>query len=232
LLLLLSRESLSISVSSSLLASAVAAAQLGKAGAAVTAGAVSVRAWEWAAAALKSGPVWRPGTAATVGLAAATVLLVALCAWQLSPAWAGFRGGRTSYRCAGGAALQHDRELVQGTWVLAAQERNGRRDAPDSIKGCKVVIELDEATFFTRDRRENWRFGVDTKADRHWIDLVQGGLVRQGIYKLQDETLTLCLALPGEKRPADFSTASETRCTLHTYRRETGGVSGNGPTPP
>jgi len=47
----------------------------------------------------------------------------------------------------------------------------------------------------------------------------QGGLVRQGIYQLEDETLTLCLAPPGEKRPADFTPRPETRHALLVYRR-------------
>jgi uncharacterized protein (TIGR03067 family) len=220
LLLLLSRESLTVTVSSSLVAAAVAAAQFGKAGAAVTAGAVSARAREWAAVMLKSGPVWRLGTAAKAALAATTVLLGVLCVWQLSSARAGFLGGRHGTRSASGACWGPERTQFQGTWILVSRERGGRRESADAVKGAKLVIELDEATFIKDRPGGTWRFGVDNKAGRHWIDLVQGGQVCQGIYQLQDETLTLCLALPGERRPGDFSAAPETRCTLATYRRE------------
>jgi RNA polymerase sigma factor (sigma-70 family) len=233
LLLLLSRESLTISVSSTLVAAAVAAAQFGKAGAAVTAGVVSTRAWEWAAVVLKSSPVWRFGATAKAALAAATILLSVLCVWQLSPAWAGFFGSRHGTRSSAAVCWGSERTQLQGAWLLTSSERGGRRDHPEVLKGAKLVIELDEAIFFFKDRRgDSWRFGLDTKADHHWIDLVQGGQLRQGIYKLQDETLTLCLALPGEKRPSDFSAAPETRCWLLTYRREGVTASMNGPTSP
>jgi len=223
LLLLLSRESLSSTVSSTLVAATVAAAQLGKAGAAATAGVVSARAWEWAAVVLKGGPGWRLGVPAKAALAAATVLLSVLCIWQISPAWAGLLGGRHRTKSPASACWGTDRAQLQGTWLALSNERGGRRDAPEASKGAaKLVIELDEAIFYQNRRSESWRFGLDSRADHHWIDLVQGGLVRQGIYKLQDDTLTLCLALPGEKRPTDFSAAPETRCWLQTYRRDTG----------
>jgi RNA polymerase sigma factor (sigma-70 family) len=228
LLILLSRESLTVTVSSSLVAAAVAAAQLGKAGAAVTAGVVSARALEWAGALLTSGPVWRLGTVTKAVLAASTILLGVLCVWQLSPAAAGFLGGRRGTREMG--CWNQERAQIQGTWLLTAIERGGKREPTD--KGAKLVIELDEATFFSNRQAVSWRFGLDPKADRHWIDLVQGGQVRQGIYKLQDETLTLCLAPPGEKRPAEFSTAPETRCMLYTYRREVVAINTNGATSP
>jgi RNA polymerase sigma factor (sigma-70 family) len=229
LLLLLSHESLTVSVSSSLVAATVAAAQLGKASLAVTAGSVSSRALEWAAAALSSGPMWRLGTAAKLALATATICVGVLCAWQFTPAWSQTRPGR-----AGGTTLHwgRDRARIQGTWVLVSSDRNGRRDPAETAKGVKIIIELDEATFVARERRDTWRFGLDARASHHWIDLVQGGLVRQGIYRLQEDALTLCLAPPGEKRPTDFITTPETRWTLLSYRRESGGINPNGPSPP
>jgi RNA polymerase sigma factor (sigma-70 family) len=230
LLLLLSRESCSVTVSTSLVAAAVAAAQLGKAGAAVTVGVVSGRALEWAAVMLKTAPVWRLSAAVKAVLATTTVLLGVLCAWQLSSAksgflWGGRHGGRNSSSACWGP--ERAQAQVQGTWVLVSSERGGRRDAADAVKGAKLVIELDEATFLKDRRGDTWRFGLDNKADRHWIDLVQGGKVQQGLFKLQDETLTLCLAPPGERRPGDFLTAPETRWILYTYRREAGAGNSN-----
>jgi len=233
LLLLLSHKELTITVSTMLAVAAVSAAHLSKTGVAVATGVVSARAWEWASLALKTEPVWHLSVMTKAGIAAATLLVGVLLSLQLAAGWTGTGGGG----CHGSSSLPKpcqtpDRESMQGTWLLATSERGGRRDPPEALQGVQVQIEQDEITFLASDRRETWRFGVDARVEYRWIDLAQGSVLRQGIYKLQDETLILCLALPGDKRPTDFKSGPGTRHTLSTYRREAGTACANGTTPP
>ncbi len=41
-----------------------------------------------------------------------------------------------------------------------------------------------------------------------------------GIYKLDDDTLTICMAAAGESRPGEFKAEKGSTCTLRTFRRE------------
>ena len=70
-------------------------------------------------------------------LAAATVMLGVLCAWQLSPARAGFWGGRYGARSPSSVCSGQDKSLIQGTWHLASKESGGRLIPPE--KGAKLV---------------------------------------------------------------------------------------------
>jgi uncharacterized protein (TIGR03067 family) len=40
-----------------------------------------------------------------------------------------------------------------------------------------------------------------------------------GIYRFDDESLTICMASPGKPRPADFKADKGSGCTLRVFRR-------------
>jgi RNA polymerase sigma-70 factor (ECF subfamily) len=220
LLLFLSRETVTVTVSNALLTATVAAVQLTKTGAlcaTAATGIVSARAWAWAAAVPKAASAGRRLGPAVMkaGVAVATLLVGVLVTWQLCAAPWGSKGRNRAGACSVSCST-HDRELIQGTWVPTSDERG----QPDVARGPKIVVELEEVSFLVKDRRDTWRYGIDPRAEPRWIDLMQGNQIRQGIYKLEGDTLTLCLAPPGEKRPAEFTGAAEKRYTFAVYRRE------------
>jgi uncharacterized protein (TIGR03067 family) len=218
LLLFFSRESAAVQVSGALLGAAVAAGQAGPAGAAAAAGLVSERALAWAALAMKSAAPVR------YVVAAVTILLAVLCAWQLSPAWEGSLPAGSGAGGAASASATGDRTALQGSWLLISAERNGRRAPAEALTHANLVINSINVIFVTGSGPEGWLWELDSNSEPRGIDLTQarGGLVRRGIYKLEDEALTLCLAPPGEKRPADLTAGPETGCTLLVYRRDAG----------
>ncbi|MBI1790850.1 MAG: TIGR03067 domain-containing protein [Acidobacteria bacterium] len=46
------------------------------------------------------------------------------------------------------------------------------------------------------------------------------GRTALGIYKIEDDVLTICRAAPGKARPSEFSSQPGSGHTLMTYRRE------------
>jgi RNA polymerase sigma factor (sigma-70 family) len=210
LLLFLSRETATVPVSGALLSAAMAAAQFGQAGATVAAGTVSERALSWASLAIKSAGSAKPfGAAAKIGAVAATVLLGVLCAWQLSSAWEG--SGPGSDGMAAACGVSPEGKALEGTWKLVPDGRG----APARVDFGMSFVVFDSA------EEKKWMWQLDLNSDPHGIELtpLQGGQGRQGIFRLEDETLTLCLARPGEPRPADFAAGLGSGHELLVFRR-------------
>lgn len=210
LLLYLSRETVTAPVSGALLSAALAAAQFGRSGATVAAGTVSERALSWATLAMKSAGSAKPfGAAAKVGAVAATVLVGVLCAWELSPAWDGSSPGSGGTAAACGPSPEG--KALTGTWRLVPEGRG----AP-----ARIDFDMTYAVFDSAEEKK-WVWQLDLNSDPHGIELtpLQGGPSRQGTFRLDGETLTLCLAQPGEPRPAAFDAGPGTGLDLLVYRR-------------
>ena len=115
-------------------------------------------------------------------------------------------------------ALSGDLKKLQGTWVSTA----------DNAQESRWVFEGKKSTTTAGGREYVCEVKVDPKATPHpTIDfmVIEGeddseGKTSHGIYKLEGDTLTLCVTLPGVgSRPTEFK-AVEEESHLFNLKRE------------
>jgi len=133
--------------------------------------------------------------------------------------------------CAGvlfaSAAIVADADLkaLEGTWVIDAATLDGR-DHGDDFKGMKLILKGSNYTIQFAENSDKGTFTLNAEKSPKWIDIKTGakgpffGKTLPGIYKIDDDTLILCLHGDGKTRPGEFDAKSKTRNMLLTYKRE------------
>ena len=114
----------------------------------------------------------------------------------------------------------------QGTWVCTSFESDGKKTKEEVFKTITRTVE-DDHIVWKRDGKPfaGTTFEIDPKTDPKTIDVIpDGGPSRDkhvlGIYKLDGETLTLCMAAPDAPRPKLFEAKEGSKPTLMTFRRQ------------
>jgi RNA polymerase sigma-70 factor (ECF subfamily) len=113
-------------------------------------------------------------------------------------------------------AAKTDLEKLQGTWVAVSLESGGGKAAEEEVKGLTLVVKDDKATMTSPDgRTDDGVLKLDPGKTPKEIDLVvnEGGQdkAHPGIYKLEGDTLTLCVSHPPDERPGAFATKDGAR---------------------
>jgi uncharacterized protein (TIGR03067 family) len=111
---------------------------------------------------------------------------------------------------------KEDRDQFQGTWEVVKLEQTGQ-DFADWVKGESptMTYDGDKYTFKGKTVLERGEFKLDPKAKIPTLDytITEGehkGKRQLGIYKLEGDTLTLCLAQEGaDTRPTTFTTRAD-----------------------
>ncbi len=110
-----------------------------------------------------------------------------------------------------------DLKVMQGTWQLTKGVTNGR---PRKTEGVMILVA--ENTLKTRDGKDeqSGTFKLNGKKNPKEIDLVfpkgKGFRPRPGIYKLEQDVLTLCFTSSNNKRPTRFD---EKEGTLLVFKK-------------
>jgi RNA polymerase sigma factor (sigma-70 family) len=114
-----------------------------------------------------------------------------------------------------------EEEKIRGTWVFTSAERGNV--AADRFKDLKATF-TDDGKWITHlpdgDREGTYKLNTAKKPTE--IDLVNGkGNTMLGIYKLEKDTLTICLGEEDvEERPTEFASKEGTRVILLVLQRE------------
>ena len=131
------------------------------------------------------------------------------------------RAARTS-----GKLVEEELARFRGTWQLVSAETDGVKAPKDRTDKIRVVIEGSRHTVIFGDQEvvHSVPFAVDpTTTPKSVTDtLVDGpdkGKQIKGIYKLEGDTMTSCVAKVGEDRPAEFASKPGSGHTLRVFRR-------------
>jgi uncharacterized protein (TIGR03067 family) len=117
-----------------------------------------------------------------------------------------------------------DLDALQGTWHLVSLEVDGRAMPAVDAAGAHIVIT--RGTFVSVGMSGTYEGTVEvdqTKTPRQ-IDLTftaghAAGTRNPGIYRLDGDAWTLCLATRGSRRPRTFATMPASGLALETFRR-------------
>jgi uncharacterized protein (TIGR03067 family) len=123
-------------------------------------------------------------------------------------------------------AIKVELKKHQGTWVATSSIYDDQA-APEAIVRSIKRIVTDDHVVWERDgkRFAGTKIELDLSRDPKTIDLIPDGGPHRGerilgIYKLEDDKLTICTAGAGQPRPKEFKAGKSSGCTLQTFRRE------------
>ncbi len=118
-----------------------------------------------------------------------------------------------------------ERARHQGAWAVVSLVRDGVAAPADVVAPIRRVVEEDHVVW-RRDGKNfaGTKFEVDPSKSPRAIDLIpDGGPARDrrvlGIYRLDGDDLTICVADPGGPRPSAFEAGPGSKQTLQTFRR-------------
>jgi uncharacterized protein (TIGR03067 family) len=113
----------------------------------------------------------------------------------------------------GGEAEKKDLQLLQGDWVMKSSERDGKKMPDELVKTFTRTVKKNSYTArWEDDQGAHSVSGVitldPTKTPKH-VDVVLSdgpskGKTMLAIYKLDGDTQTICVAVPGQARPTAF----------------------------
>jgi uncharacterized protein (TIGR03067 family) len=119
-----------------------------------------------------------------------------------------------------------DRDTIQGRWKLVSIERGGKPIASRTEPNDKMtlVIEGDRYDWTSGDVPMEGTYTLDPNKTLKEIDVTpiggpNRGRTLKGIYKIEGDTLKVCLAGPGEERATEFESKEGSRHSFYIMRR-------------
>ena len=125
-------------------------------------------------------------------------------------------------------AFTKELKAMAGTWRPISAENNGNKSPEDILKETRWI----------RDANGKWAFQRGDKTVLEWtvrkidatkrpktidVEVTAGphkGMVYQGIYELDGDTLRICFAMPERtERPTEFSARKGSNSALSEFRR-------------
>ena len=123
-------------------------------------------------------------------------------------------------------AVKEELERHQGTWLATSSIYDGQEAPAEVVRSITRTVDEDHVVW-KRDGKSfaGTRIELDPSRDPKAIDVIpDGGKDRGervlGIYKLEGDRLTICMAAPGQPRPKAFQADKGSGCTLRTFTRQ------------
>jgi RNA polymerase sigma factor (sigma-70 family) len=117
-----------------------------------------------------------------------------------------------------------DKDGLQGTWVPMSAEQDGKQ-VPEEVlkdKNFEMVFTADKVNLPVKGEQvASYKINPDKKPKE--IDLLVGEekTARKGIYRLEEDTLTLCVPeAAGAERPTEFATKEGTKHILIVLKKK------------
>jgi len=114
---------------------------------------------------------------------------------------------------------------LMGDWLLLQINRNGEDIDLDNLEGA--IRHIGSSNYSIKPMSGTTitgRYTVDPTADPRTIEMMvdngrfEGGTLK-GIYRVEDDRLTISFGTPGEPRPAAFDSAPGTQHTVAVHKR-------------
>ncbi len=119
-----------------------------------------------------------------------------------------------------------DEDRLQGTWKVASIENDGKKLDPKTFAEWKLVVAGNKMTALDgKEVMDDHVFHLDAAAKPPAIDLTlltgaKKDQTMQGIYRLEGDTLTVCVNEPGKKeRPKEFGAPAGGSFMLLVFQR-------------
>jgi uncharacterized protein (TIGR03067 family) len=118
-----------------------------------------------------------------------------------------------------------DLDKIQGTWVRATVERNGKAASADELKDTKLSVKGDKYTLDDGKEKRTGTFKLDATKTPKTLDIIADsgpnkGKTLKGIYKIEDGVFTYCVAGPDKDRPTEFSAKEGSGNALAVNKRD------------
>jgi uncharacterized protein (TIGR03067 family) len=117
-------------------------------------------------------------------------------------------------------------KAFEGEWQFSSWEQGGTELPKEFLDAAKWKVKDGKYTFSAGDQTEEGTIKLDPEKKPATLDfeITAGndkGKTQVGIYKVEKEAITLCLARPGEKdRPTEFSSAGDKGFILIVMKRK------------
>ena len=121
-----------------------------------------------------------------------------------------------------GLAVQDAAKELEGTWQLVSAVKDGKGTPKETVDKIRVVIKDGKHTvLFGKDEvAKEIPFKLDpAKSPKEVTDTLPDGKEIKGIYKIDGDTMTSCVAEPGKDRPKDFESKAGSGHTLRVFKR-------------
>jgi uncharacterized protein (TIGR03067 family) len=123
-----------------------------------------------------------------------------------------------------GFDMPSDLKKLQGAWIITSFEADGRKMAPGAFGGSTIVIEGNVFTSVGMGATYEGTMELDQTRKPRTFDLLvtaghAAGTRHLGIYKIDGQRWTICLAARGKTRPETFATRIGTGLVLETLKR-------------
>lgn len=117
-------------------------------------------------------------------------------------------------------------EKLQGEWVMAGLEVNGKPVLPEKLQGTILTIKGDKYIVKVKDTKREVTIALDPAQKPKAIDMAfpdgpNAPKVGKGIYKIDGDKFILCRAQDTEgERPTQFGTWPDTGVFMVTWERK------------
>ena len=116
----------------------------------------------------------------------------------------------------------------QGIWIATSSTFDGQTVPEDVVRSIKRIVTDDHVVWERNGKRfAGSKVVLDPTKDPKTIDVIpDGGRNRGehilGIYKLERDMLTICMAAAGSPRPSEFKAEKGNEWTLQTFTSRSG----------
>lgn len=109
-------------------------------------------------------------------------------------------------------------KALEGTWHLEAVVEEGKEHKPSQVR---IVIQGEKFTTFVKDKADlGGTIGVTP--GKQWLDFqkADGEVLLPTLYKLEGDTLTICVNADDEERPKEISAPKGSGRRVSIYKRK------------